>query len=206
MELTLYTAQGERASGGLSVSDGAFAATYNEPLVHQIVTAYMARGRSGSRAQKSRAEVRGGGTKPWRQKGIGRARAGSIRSPLWRGGGVTFAARPADYAQKVNKKMYRAALRSIVSELARQERLMVVEDFPAESPKTKDLVLRLKKMGLSDVLIVTEGENENLLLASRNVHWADVRAHDRLDPVSLIAYDKVVITVPALRRLEERLA
>lgn len=205
MELVVYTAEGERVASAASVSDDAFAATFNSSLVHQIVTAYIGGGRAGTKAQRTRAEVRGGGAKPWRQKGIGRARAGSIRSPLWRGGGVTFAARPRDHRRKVNRKMYRAALRSIISELVRQERLMVVEDFAVNTPKTKGLVKQLEKLGLGDVLIVTETEEEDLVLASRNLPRTSVCVHHRLDPVSLIAYEKVMITVPALRQLEARL-
>jgi large subunit ribosomal protein L4 len=165
----------------------------------------MAGARQGTRAQKTRSDVRGGGKKPWRQKGTGRARAGTIRSPIWRGGGVTFAARPQDHTQKVNRKMYRAALCTILSELARQERLVVVEEFALESPKTKLLVKSLGEYGLEGALVVTEEVNGNLYLAARNLHNVDVRDVSGVDPVSLIGYDKVVITVAALKKFEELL-
>lgn len=190
----------------LEVADRAFAAPYNETLVHQAVTAFFAGARSGTRAQKSRSEVRGGGRKPWRQKGTGRARAGTIRSPIWRGGGVTFAARPRNYDQKLNRKMYRAALRSIVSELVRQDRLTVVASFSLDSPKTRELVAKLKDLTLDDVLIVTEEEDENLALASRNLGRVATVPAERIDPVSLIAFSRVLVTEPALRMLEARLA
>lgn len=196
---------GSGAAGTVQVSDATFARDYNEDLVHQVVTAYMAAGRQGTRAQKTRSEVRGGGKKPWRQKGTGRARAGTIRSPLWRGGGVIFAAKPQDHSQKVNKKMYRAALQVILSELARKERLVVVENFALEQPKTKSLVKALGEYGLQDVLIVSDEVTENLYLASRNLHKVDVRDVQGVDPVSLVAFDKVLITVPALKKFEEML-
>ncbi len=187
----------------LQVSDRTFGQRFNEPLVHQVVVAYLAGGRAGTRAQKTRAEVRGGGAKPWRQKGTGRARHGSIRSPLWRGGGVTFAAKPQDHSQKVNRKMYRGALRSILSELARQGRLVVVESFEAETPKTKDMAARLKEMGLDEVLIVTEELSENLHLATRNLPRVLALGVSDLDPVSLVRFEKVLMTVGAVRRVEE---
>jgi large subunit ribosomal protein L4 len=165
----------------------------------------MAAARQGTRAQKTRSEVRGGGKKPWRQKGTGRARAGTIRSPLWRGGGITFAAKPQDHSQKVNKKMYRAALQVILSELARQQRLVVVESFALEQPKTKLLVKALGEYGLEDALIVSDEVTENLYLASRNLHKVDVRDVHGVDPVSLIAFDKVIVTVSALKKFEEML-
>jgi len=196
---------GNDTSGTLSVSDAAFAREYNEALVHQVVTAYLAGARQGTRAQKTRSEVSGGGKKPWRQKGTGRARAGTIRSPIWRSGGVTFAAKPQDHSQKVNRKMYRAAVRSILSELARQERLVVVESFDVEMPKTKLLVKQLGDFGLDNVLIVSTEVGENLYLASRNLHGVDVRDVESVDPVSLIAYEKVVVTVDAVKKLEEML-
>ncbi|CAD5379682.1 50S ribosomal subunit protein L4 [Pseudomonas sp. OF001] len=189
----------------IEVSERTFGGEFNETLVHQAVVAYMAGGRQGSRAQKTRAEVRGGGKKPWRQKGSGRARAGSSRSPIWRAGGVTFAAKPQDHAQKLNKKMYRAALRSILSELVRQERLVVVEDFAVDAPKTKALVSKLGTLGLNDVLIVTDAVDENLYLAARNLPHVDVRDVQGSDPVSLIAYDKVLVTVSAVKKFEELL-
>ena len=189
----------------VEVSDVVFDAPFNETLVHQIVTAYMARARTGSKKQKSRADVRGGGRKPWRQKGTGRARAGSIRSPIWRGGGVTFAARPRNYAQKVNRKMYRSGMRSILSELYRQHRMMVLDTFTVNTPKTKELASKLKRLDLSDVLIVTEDVNPSLLLAARNLPSVAVVECNKVDPVSLIIFDKVVITNPALKFLEGRL-
>jgi len=197
---------GNAAAGTVSVSDVAFAREYNEDLVHQVVTAYLADARQGTRAQKTRSEVSGGGKKPWRQKGTGRARAGTIRSPIWRTGGVTFAARPQDHSQKVNRKMYRAAMCSIMSELARQDRLLVVESMDLEAPKTKLLVKQLGEYGLDNVLIVTAELGENLYLAARNLHKVDVRDVDGVDPVSLIAYDKVMVTVDAVKKIEEMLA
>ena len=189
----------------IEVSERTFGGEFNETLVHQAVVAYMAGGRQGTRAQLTRAEVRGGGKKPWRQKGSGRARAGSIRSPIWRSGGVTFAAKPQDHSQKLNKKMYRAALRSILAELVRSERLIVVEDFTVEAPKTKDLLAKLNGMGLTDVLIVSDAVDQNLYLAARNLPHVDVRDVQGSDPVSLIAYDKVLVTVSAVKKFEELL-
>nr|WP_210425376.1 50S ribosomal protein L4 [Spongiibacter thalassae] len=193
------------AAGSIQVSDVAFAREFNEDLVHQVVTAYLAGARQGTRAQKTRSDVSGGGKKPWRQKGTGRARAGTIRSPIWRGGGVTFAARPQDHSQKVNRKMYRAAMRSILSELARQDRLVVVEELALEAPKTKLLVKSLGELGLQGALIVTEEVTGNLYLAARNLHDVDVRDVNGVDPVSLIGYEKVVVTVAALKKFEELL-
>jgi len=194
---------GSSEAGTVSVSDVAFAREYNEDLVHQVVTAYLAGARQGTRAQKTRSDVRGGGKKPWRQKGTGRARAGTIRSPIWRSGGVTFAARPQDHSQKVNRKMYRAALRSIMSELARQDRLVVVESMELEAPKTKLLAKQLGDYGLDNVLIVSAEVGENLYLAARNLHKVDVRDVDGIDPVSLIGHEKVVVTVDAVKKFEE---
>tara|TARA_B100001057_G_scaffold234201_1_gene234474 strand:+ start:1653 stop:2258 length:606 start_codon:yes stop_codon:yes gene_type:complete len=195
------------ASGGsVELAESAFAREYNEALVHQVVVAFMAAGRQGSRAQKNRSAVSGGGKKPWRQKGTGRARAGTTRSPIWRSGGVTFAAQPQDHSTKVNRKMYRGALRCIVSELIRQQRLVAVESFAVAAPKTKALLAQLKDLEISNALIVTEEVEENLFLAARNVKAVDVRDVDAIDPVSLISYDKVLITVPALKKLEEVLA
>ena len=190
----------------IEVSERTFGGEFNETLVHQAVVAYMAGGRQGTRAQKTRSEVSGGGKKPWRQKGTGRARAGTIRSPIWRSGGTTFAAKPQDHSQKLNKKMYRAAMRSILSELVRQDRLVVVEDFAVEAPKTKALLGKLNGLGLTDVLIVSEGVDQNLYLAARNLPHVDVRDVQGSDPVSLIAYDKVLITVSAVKKFEELLA
>jgi large subunit ribosomal protein L4 len=196
---------GNAAAGTVSVSDVAFAREYNEDLVHQVVTAYLAGARQGTRAQKTRSEVAGGGKKPWRQKGSGRARAGTIRSPIWRSGGVAFAARPQDHSQKVNRKMYRAALRSIMSELARQDRLVVVESMDLEAPKTRLLVKQLGEYGLDSVLIVSTEVGQNLYLAARNLHKVDVRDVDGIDPVSLIGHEKVMITVDAVKKFEEML-
>jgi large subunit ribosomal protein L4 len=193
-------------AGSMDLADGTFAADYNEALVHQVVTAYMAGRRRGTKSQKSRAEVRGGGAKPWRQKGLGRARAGSIRSPIWRGGGATFAAKPRSFEQKVNRKMYRGAMRSILSELIRRERLVVVEDFALEKPKTKDMVARLSALGLADVLIVTAEQDDTLALASRNLRRVTVQRCTEVSPVSLLAFDKVLMTVVAAKRIEERFA
>ena len=192
--------------GSVELAESAFAREYNEALVHQVVVAFMAAGRQGSRAQKNRSAVSGGGKKPWRQKGTGRARAGTTRSPIWRSGGVTFAAQPQDHSTKVNRKMYRGALRCIISELIRQQRLVAVEAFALEAPKTKALVAQLKELEISNGLIITEEVDENLFLAARNVKAVDVRDVDGIDPVSLISYDKVLITVPALKKLEEALA
>ncbi len=190
----------------VEVADAAFGAEYNAPLVHQVVSAFMAGARSGTSAQKTRAEVRGGGAKPWRQKGTGRARAGSSRSPIWRGGGVTFAARPRSYAQKVNRKMYRGAMRSILSELLRQDRIHLVEEFGVSSPKTRELVSKLEDLGLDDVLIVVEECGAELALASRNLHWVAVSEARDLNPVSLLAFSQVLMTVAACRSMEERVA
>jgi len=197
---------GNEAAGTVAVSEANFAREYNEALVHQVVTAYLSGARQGTRAQKTRSEVAGGGKKPWRQKGTGRARAGTIRSPIWRSGGVTFAAKPQDHSQKVNRKMYRAAMRSILSELARTDRLMIVETLDVEQPKTKLLVETLKGYGVDNVLIVADSVDKNLYLASRNLHKVDVRDVEGADPVSLIAYDKVMITVEAVKKFEEALA
>ena len=190
----------------VEVADAAFGAEYNASLVHQVVSAFMAGARSGTSAQKTRAEVRGGGAKPWRQKGTGRARAGSSRSPIWRGGGVTFAARPRSYAQKVNRKMYRGAMRSILSELLRQDRIHLVEEFGVSSPKTRELVSKLEDLGLDDVLIVVEECEAELALASRNLHWVAVSEARDLNPVSLLAFSQVLMTVAACRSMEERVA
>jgi len=201
MELKIVNPGGKQ--GAVSVSEVAFGREFNQDLVHQAVVAYMAGSRQGTKAQKTRAEVSGGGKKPWRQKGTGRARAGTIRSPIWRGGGVTFAAKPRDFDQKLNKKMYRAALQCILSELNRQDRLIVVESFDVDAPKTKSLVQKLAQYDLSDVLIITEEMSENLFLASRNLYKVGVTDVQGVDPVSLIGFDKIVVTVPALKKFEE---
>jgi large subunit ribosomal protein L4 len=203
MELATFTLGNEKATGAVEVSDVTFAKEFNQDLVHQVVTAYLAGARQGTRAQKNRAAVSGGGKKPWRQKGTGRARAGTIRSPIWRSGGVTFAAQPQDHSQKVNKKMYRAAMRSILSELARQERLVVVDELALAEPKTKLLVGLLGGLGLGGALLVSEEVSENLYLASRNLHKVGVVDVAGVDPVSLVAAEKVVITVSALKKFEE---
>lgn len=205
MELNIVK-PGNAAAGTVSVSEATFAREYNEALVHQVVTAYLAGGRQGTRAQKTRSEVAGGGKKPWRQKGTGRARAGTIRSPIWRSGGTTFAAKPQDHSHKVNKKMYRAAMRSILSELARTDRLVVVESFDMEQPKTKLLLEQLKGFDLENVLIVGNAVDQNLYLAARNLHKVEVCDVDAADPVSLIAFDKVMVTVDAVKKFEEALA
>ena len=195
-----------KGADALTVSETTFGREFNEALVHQVVVAFAAGARQGTRAQKTRSDVSGGGAKPWRQKGTGRARAGTIRSPLWRTGGVTFAARPQDHSQKVNKKMYRGAMKSILSELVRQERLIVVDNFSVEAPKTKELVAKLKELELSDVLIVTGEVDENLFLAARNLYKVDARDVAGIDPVSLIAFDKVLMTADAVKQVEESLA
>jgi large subunit ribosomal protein L4 len=193
-------------SAELELADAAFGREFNPTLVHQVVTAYMAAGRAGTKAQKTRAEVRGGGRKPHAQKGTGSARAGSIRSPIWVGGGKTFAARPRDFTQKVNRKMYQGAIRSMLSELARTDRLVVTPSIELEAPKTKLLVGHLKGLGLERVLILVEAFEEKLFLAARNLPNVEVLAVQQLDPVSLARHDKVLATVGALKLLEERLA
>ena len=195
-----------KGADALTVSETTFGREFNEALVHQVVVAYAAGARQGTRAQKTRSEVSGGGAKPWRQKGTGRARAGTIRSPIWRTGGVTFAAKPQDHSQKVNKKMYRGAMKSILSELVRQERLIVVDNFSVEAPKTKELVAKLKELELTDALIVTSEVDVNLFLAARNLYKVDARDVAGIDPVSLIAFDKVVMTAEAVKQVEEMLA
>lgn len=197
--------QGDKA-GAVSVSEAVFACDFNEALIHQVVTAYLAKARAGTSAQRTRSEVSGGGRKPWRQKGSGRARAGTIRSPLWRGGGVTFAAKTRDYSQKVNRKMYRSALRSILSELIKQERLIVVGDISVEQPKTKVLAEKLKALNLSDVLIVTETFNENVYLSARNLMNIGVLTVDEVNPVDFIRYKNVLMTSSAIKILEEKLS
>jgi len=182
-----------------------FDCEFKEPLVHQIITAYLAGGRAGTRGQKTRTEVRGGGKKPWKQKGTGQARAGTTRSPIWRGGGVTFAAKTQDYTQKVNKKMYTAAMRAIFSELLRQKRLILLENLQVISHKTREFIQQMKKIDLSEVLIITDKVDENLYLATRNLFKVNVRNVEDIDPVSLIRFEKVLLTVPALKQIEEML-
>jgi large subunit ribosomal protein L4 len=194
--------QVHNSSAKVSLDDTVFGAEYNEPLIHQVVTAYMNGGRAGTKKQKSKAEVSGGGKKPWKQKGTGQARAGSIRSPLWRGGGKTFAAVPRDFSQKVNRKMYRGAIRSIVSELARAGHLVVTETFAVDAAKTKGLIAKLKDYGTHDVLLVTDAVDHNLYLSTRNLHKVAVTDVNGLDPVSLLRHEKVVITTEAVKKLE----
>ncbi|MCH7981524.1 MAG: 50S ribosomal protein L4 [Proteobacteria bacterium] len=195
-----------QGKGSVDVAESAFGAKFNEALIHQVVTAYLAGSRAGTKAQKNRAAVRGGGAKPWAQKGTGRARAGTIRSPIWVGGGRTFAAQPRDHSQKVNKKMYRAALRSMLSELIRQDRLVVVESFEIEAPKTKLLATKLKDLDLNNVLILNEAFDEKLFLAARNLPNVGICDAVAIDPVVLIRFEKVLITLPALKLIEERLS
>jgi len=205
MKVQLMNATGTASE--LQVSDTVFAAAYNEPLVHQVVVAYQATGRQGTRKQKTRSEVRGGGKKPWRQKGTGQARAGTIRSPLWRGGGKVFPSSPDEnFTHKVNRKMYRGALRSILSELLRQGRLVTVSEFNMDQPKTKALVEKLKKLDTADVLIVTDTLDNNLALAARNLPDVDVRTVSQADPVTLVRHEKVIMTQSAVKKLEEMLA
>ena len=190
----------------IAVSDEVFGADYKESLVHQLVTAYMAAARSGTKAQKNRSAVSGGGAKPWRQKGTGRARAGTIRSPLWRSGGVTFAAKPRNYKQKLNKKMYRSGICSILSELNRRERLLIVDDITVDAPKTKQMAAKLSELGVLKTLIVTETGDEKLYLSARNIPYVEVTDVAGLSPVNLIGYDSVVATVGAIRAIEEWLS
>ena len=206
MELSLTTATGKASKKTVDLSEAIFAVDFNETLVHQAVTAYLAGARSGTRAQKSRSEVRGGGKKPWRQKGTGRARAGTIRSPIWRGGGRTFAAKTQDHTQKLNKKMYRAAMRSILSELVRQERLRVIDDFSMAAPKTKELSSKLSALALDSVMLITDDMNEALYMSSRNLYKIGICEAGYIDPVSLVRFEKVLMTVSALKKIEETLA
>ena len=190
----------------VELSDTAFGREFNEALVHQVVTAYLAGARQGTRAQKTRGEVSGGGIKPWRQKGTGRARAGSIRSPIWRGGGRAFAAKPQDWSQKVNRKMYRGAMQCILAELIRQERIILVEDLALSTPKTKELIAKLNELNAPRALIITKEVDENLYLAARNIPHVNVLDTSEVDPVSLIAFDKVIMSVEAAKQFEEALA
>ena len=205
MQLNITDAAGSASGKTVDLSDDSFAVEYKESLIHQVVTAYLAGGRSGTHSQKTRSEVRGGGKKPWRQKGTGRARAGTIRSPIWVGGGRAFAKKTRDYSQKVNRKMYRGAMRSMLSELIRQERLVVVADLELAEPKTKLLISKLKGLGLNNTLIVCDALTENLVLAARNLNEVDVCDSASVDPVSLVRFDSVLITVGGLKLLEERL-
>lgn len=201
MELTLHKA-GVDKTGKITVADAVFGQEFNEALVHQVLVAYMAGGRAGTKAQKTRAEVRGGGRKPWKQKGTGRARVGTIRSPLWRGGGVTFAARPRDFSQKINRKMYRGALRSILSELARQQRLYCIEQFEPGAPKTAKAKALLNSLGLQQALVITDEVTPNAHLATRNLHGVSVIDTTELNPQSLVGHENVVMTRAAISKVE----
>ncbi len=206
MDLKLIELATGKESGTVSVSDSLFGTEFNEALVHQVVTAYMNAGRAGTKAQKNRAAVRGGGAKPWNQKGTGRARAGTSRSPVWVGGGRAFPGHNRDFSEKVNRKMYRGAMRSIVAELSRSGRLIVVDDFKVDAPKTKEFKAKLAPLNIKDVLVVTEGFDEYLYLSSRNLYSADVCDVSSIDPVSLIGFQSVVMTQGAVKQLEEQLA
>lgn len=206
MELGLTTATGKASKKSVEVLDAVFGVDFNEALVHQAVTAYLAGARAGTRAHKNRAAVSGGGRKPWRQKGTGRARAGTIRSPIWTGGGKTFAAKPQDWSQKLNRKMYRAAMRSILSELVRQERLVVIDDLSLDAPKTKELAAKLKALGLDSVMIVTHEMSDALMMSSRNLHKVGLCEVGYVDPVNLVGHDKVLMTAAAVQKLQEVLA
>jgi large subunit ribosomal protein L4 len=205
MKVKLVDGRGSGGSNTLELADATFGAAFNEPLVHQVVTAYMAGARAGTKAQKTRAEVRGGGKKPWKQKGTGRARVGSIRSPIWVGGGRAFAARPRTFDQKVNRKMYRAAMRSVLSELLRQERLVVTPELTLSAAKTKELKGQLDKLGFAAGLVIVEAFDMKLWLAARNMPNVDVLEAQLIDPVSLVGAEKIVITAAALKIVEERL-
>jgi large subunit ribosomal protein L4 len=205
MKLNVINEKGA-AGTGIDVSDTVFGAAYNEALIHQVVVAHLAGGRQGTRAQKNRSAVSGGGAKPWRQKGTGNARAGTIRSPIWRGGGKTFPATNQDFSQKVNKKMRKAALCSILSELARQDRLVAIESFTMDAPKTKALADKLKHLNADNALIVTLNDDPNLALSARNLKSVGVNTVSGVDPVSLVRYEKVIMTTEAAKRIEEMLA
>ncbi len=202
MDLQLTTASGNASKKSVEVADSAFGREYNEALIHQVVTAYLAGARAGTRSTKSRSDVNGGGIKPWRQKGTGRARAGTIRSPLWRGGGTSFPLRPQNHSQKVNKKMYRSAMSSILSELVRQDRLLVVDSLKLDAPKTKQLATQLKSLGAEDVLIVVSELDMNLALAARNLHKVTVCEAADINPVALVGNEKVLMTADAVKQVE----
>jgi large subunit ribosomal protein L4 len=206
MELKMIELATGSSSGVVSVSEAVFGVEFNESLVHQVVVAYMAGARSGTKAQKTRAEVRGGGIKPWRQKGTGRARAGTIRSPIWVGGGRAFPGHNRDFSQKVNKKMYRAAMRSILSELGRTDRLIIVDDFKVDAPKTREFKSKLASLGVTDALVVTEAFDEYLYLSSRNIYKADVTDVASIDPLSLVGFKSIILTQGAVKQLEEKFA
>ncbi|MBM4227792.1 MAG: 50S ribosomal protein L4 [Gammaproteobacteria bacterium] len=206
MDLPILSFASGASAGSLAVADDVFAQPYREALVHQIVTAYFNAARAGTKAQKTRAEVSGGGAKPWKQKGMGRARAGTSRGPLWRTGGRAFAARPRSYEQKVNRKMYRGALCSILSELIRQDRLIVVDNLDVQEKKTKALIAALEKFALQDVLLISEEVSEALYLSARNLHWVGLADVEMIDPALLISFAKVVVSQSALTRLQEQLS
>jgi len=201
MDITLHQS-GRTKPSKLTVSDDVFGADFNEALVHQALTTYMSGARAGTKAQKSRSDVRGGGRKPFRQKGLGRARAGTIRSPIWRGGGVTFAARPRSYAKKLNKRMYRGAMRSIFSELVRQGRLSCIDEFDIDEPKSRKAKEFLAGLGYQDVLVITEDVSTNVYLATRNLPMVDVISTEEIDPYTLIGYSNVLITSAAMDKVE----
>lgn len=202
MDLQLTTASGNASKKSIEVAETAFGREYNEALIHQVVTAYLAGGRSGTRSTKNRAEVRGGGTKPWRQKGTGRARAGTSRSPIWRGGGTSFPLKPQNHAQKVNRKMYRSAMSSIFSELVRQERMVVVESLKLSAPKTKELASQLKSLNLDNVLIVVSELDDNLVLAARNLYKVNICTAAEINPVVLVGSENILMTADAVKQVE----
>ncbi|MCD2450073.1 50S ribosomal protein L4 [Methylicorpusculum oleiharenae] len=206
MALNIPALNNQDSAGSVEVTEAIFGQEYNETLVHQLITKYLAGARQGTKAQKTRAEVSGGGAKPWRQKGTGRARSGTTRSPIWRTGGVTFAAKPRSFDQKLNRKMFRVGVRSILSELIRQNRLVVSNDILPTTPKTKELVAKLKDLDCRKILIITDEIDFNLALSARNIPNVNVISSENINPVSLIAADKVIITSKALQQLEERLA
>ena len=201
MDLKMHKS-GKKKAGKLSVSDSVFGVDFNESLIHQVLTAFMAGSRSGTKARKSRSEVRGGGRKPFRQKGLGRARAGTIRSPIWRGGGATFAAKTRDYSKKVNKKMYRGAIRSILSELVRQERLSCIDEIKIDAPKTKQAAELLSTLGLSEVLIIANDVTTEMYLSTRNLLHVDVIDTNEINPYALIGFDNVLLTKDAVEKVE----
>ncbi|AZR82884.1 50S ribosomal protein L4 [Thiomicrospira sp. S5] len=205
MDLKLIELASGKEAGAVKVSDDVFGVEFNESLVHQVVNAYMAGARSGTKGQKNRSAVSGGGAKPWAQKGSGRARAGTTRSPVWVGGGRAFPGHNRDFSQKVNKKMYRGAMKSIFSELVRTDRLVVVDDFKVEAPKTKEFVAKLATLDLKDALVITEGFDEYLYLSARNLYHADVCDVASIDPVSLVGFKSIVVTQGAVKQLEEKL-
>ncbi|MGD7035394.1 50S ribosomal protein L4 [Methylotuvimicrobium buryatense] len=206
MSIQIPAINENESAAAVAVGDEVFGQAFNETLVHQLVTRYLAGARSGTKAQKTRSDVSGGGSKPWRQKGTGRARSGTMRSPLWRTGGVTFAARPRSFEQKLNKKMFRSGLRSILSELLRQDRLVVSNEIIPSSPKTKEMVAKLSGLDCKRVLIISDEVDFNLALASRNIPYLEVCSADNISPVSLVGAEKVIMTPAAVKMIEERLA